>query len=58
MDSTPSNRIAVIARQLCASDERPAPGGGQGTLTVLDNRSGKKYTVRTMNIKSVGHQIG
>jgi citrate synthase len=24
---------------------RPAPGGGPGTLTVLDNRTGKRYTV-------------
>jgi len=24
---------------------RPAPGGGKGTLTVVDNRSGKRYTV-------------
>ncbi|GFH18987.1 citrate synthase [Haematococcus lacustris] len=29
-----------------AEDEnRPAPGGGRGTLTVVDNRSGKKYTI-------------
>ena len=26
-------------------ETRPAPGGGRGTLTVLDNRTGKKYTV-------------
>jgi len=26
-------------------DVRPAPGGGKGTLTILDNRTGKKYTV-------------
>jgi hypothetical protein len=25
---------------------RPAPGGGKGTLTIVDNRTGKKYTVR------------
>jgi hypothetical protein len=29
-------------------DVRPAPGGGPGTLTVLDNRTGKKYTVRVV----------
>jgi citrate synthase len=38
-----------LARQdtAAAADEsvRPAPGGGKGTLTVLDNRTGKKYTV-------------
>jgi hypothetical protein len=38
-----------LARQDTAvvADEsvRPAPGGGKGTLTVLDNRTGKKYTV-------------
>lgn len=29
-----------------ADDEvRPAPGGGKGTLTVIDHRTGKKYTV-------------
>ena len=27
-------------------ESRPAPGGGRGTLTVVDNRTGKKYTVR------------
>jgi hypothetical protein len=40
---------AVITRvDTKAEDEesRPAPAGGRGTLTVLDNRSGKKYTVR------------
>jgi citrate synthase len=26
-------------------ESRPAPGGGRGTLTVVDNRTGKKYTV-------------
>ncbi len=26
------------------SETRPAPGGGRGTLNVLDSRSGKKYT--------------
>jgi citrate synthase len=38
-----------LARQdtAAAADDsvRPAPGGGKGTLTVLDNRTGKKYTV-------------
>jgi citrate synthase len=40
---------SCLARQdtAAAADEsvRPAPGGGKGTLTVLDNRTGKKYTV-------------
>ena len=55
--SSASSRLAVLARQLTSADElkrndtlaeetRPAPGGGRGTLTVLDNRTGKKYTVR------------
>lgn len=51
-------RLSVLSRQLAdssiarqgtkADDEsvRPAPGGGRGTLTVIDNRTGKKYTVR------------
>mmetsp|Transcript_34533 Transcript_34533/g.87293 ORF Transcript_34533/g.87293 Transcript_34533/m.87293 type:complete len:513 (-) Transcript_34533:781-2319(-) len=36
-----------VARNSTAAEEevRPAPGGGRGTLTVLDNRSGKKYTL-------------
>ena len=25
--------------------ERPAPGGGPGTLSVTDNRTGKKYEI-------------
>lgn len=39
---------AMLQRQETRADEdvRPAPGGGPGTLTVLDNRTGKKYTVR------------
>lgn len=27
------------------SKERPAPGGGPGTLSVTDNRTGKKYEI-------------
>ena len=36
-----------LSRQLTRAndDVRPAPGGGKGTLTILDNRTGKKYTV-------------
>ncbi|KAK9841538.1 hypothetical protein WJX74_007460 [Apatococcus lobatus] len=26
--------------------ERPAPGGGSGTLSVVDNRTGKKYEIK------------
>lgn len=40
--------LSVISRaNTKAEDEeaRAAPGGGRGTLTVLDNRTGKKYTV-------------
>jgi hypothetical protein len=32
---------------LAKYNSRPAPGGGKGTLTVIDNRTGKKYTVRS-----------
>eukprot|EP00199_Chlamydomonas_sp_CCMP681_P000765 CAMPEP_0119106864 /NCGR_PEP_ID=MMETSP1180-20130426/6568_1 /TAXON_ID=3052 ORGANISM="Chlamydomonas cf sp, Strain CCMP681" /NCGR_SAMPLE_ID=MMETSP1180 /ASSEMBLY_ACC=CAM_ASM_000741 /LENGTH=503 /DNA_ID=CAMNT_0007092261 /DNA_START=121 /DNA_END=1632 /DNA_ORIENTATION=+ len=51
------SRLDVISRQLeqqhlvmvptSATDDdvRPAPGGGRGTLTVLDNRTGKRYTI-------------
>lgn len=37
----------VLERQgtSAAVEERPAPGGGRGTLTVVDNRTGKKYTI-------------
>lgn len=53
-----AGRLAVLSRQLANSpaaerndtaaeeETRPAPGGGRGTLTVVDNRTGKKYTVR------------
>ena len=38
--------IAAQATRGAGEDEvRPAPGGGKGSLTVLDNRTGKKYTV-------------
>ena len=30
------------------SVERPAPGGGPGTLTIVDNRTGKKYEVKVL----------
>jgi hypothetical protein len=41
---------ATLQRQETRADEdvRPAPGGGPGTLTVLDNRTGKKYTVSAL----------
>jgi len=41
----------TLQRQETRADEdvRPAPGGGPGTLTVLDNRTGKKYTVSCLN---------
>jgi len=52
-------RLQVLAQQVLAMQEtaattsavgddsvRPAPGGGKGTLTIVDNRTGKKYTVR------------
>lgn len=47
-------RLEVLSRQLgadvarnntAAVEERPAPAGGKGTLTVVDNRTGKKYTL-------------
>jgi hypothetical protein len=36
---------AAAAADAEDSAVRPAPGGGTGTLTVLDNRTGKRYTV-------------
>jgi hypothetical protein len=55
-----ASRLQVLAQQLAAAPTsaaeahhqqqddsvRPAPGGGKGTLTIVDNRTGKKYTVR------------
>ncbi|KAI8476900.1 MAG: citrate synthase [Monoraphidium minutum] len=51
-------RLSVLSNHLTAGLEqlrlqetkaddavRPAPGGGRGTLTVVDNRTGKKYTI-------------
>lgn len=35
----------VRANTSSSEDVRPAPGGGKGTLTVIDNRTGKKYTL-------------
>ncbi|CAL5229169.1 g12444 [Coccomyxa viridis] len=29
-----------------AGEQRPAPGGGPGTLTIVDNRTGKKYDIK------------
>ena len=45
-----------------ASDEkRPTPGGGSGTITIIDNRTGKKYdlkiseggTIRATDLKQI-----
>lgn len=60
--SSAVGRLSVLSQHLAGAEElqlqrqetraagdedvRPAPGGGPGTLTVLDNRTGKKYTVR------------
>lgn len=39
--------VLDLQRQDTKADEevRPAPGGGKGTLTVIDHRTGKKYTI-------------
>ena len=37
--------------------ERPAPGGGAGTLKVTDSRTGKKYEVRVSLSLSLTHNI-
>lgn len=39
------------ATKATADEVRPAPGGGRGTLTVVDSRTGKKYTVSTNSLK-------
>ncbi len=38
----------VVPRGVSAPQprERPTPGGGAGTLTVVDNRTGKKYEIK------------
>jgi len=38
--------VASSAPSASEDEVRPAPGGGKGTLTIVDNRTGKKYTVR------------
>ena len=59
-------RLEVLTRQLVSSslsdanqiardethgeEARPPPGGGKGTLSVVDNRTGKKYTVREVAV--------
>lgn len=44
---TQSVRAGIIPQDTKAtSSERPAPGGGPGTLTIVDNRTGKKYDVK------------
>lgn len=44
LDSTSLDANPASAR-VVPDEERPAPGGGRGTLTVVDNRTGKQYTV-------------
>ncbi len=46
--STTSGGIQAQQTKAAESEVRPAPGGGKGTLTVFDNRTGKKYTVRSV----------
>jgi citrate synthase len=43
--STTSGGIQAQQTKAAESEVRPAPGGGKGTLTVFDNRTGKKYTI-------------
>lgn len=44
LDSTCLDANPASAR-IVPDEERPAPGGGRGTLSVTDNRTGKQYTV-------------
>ncbi len=58
MDSH-AHRLAILARQVTSAgpqlerndteapeEARPAPGGGRGALTVVDQRTGKQYKAR------------
>jgi len=44
-----------------AEEKRPSPGGGAGTITITDNRTGKKYdlkiseggTIRATDLKQI-----
>lgn len=45
----PESSLQRLATK-ASEDVRPAPGGGKGTLTVVDNRTGKKYTVITHSL--------
>lgn len=42
----PGGFLGIEAAPTSASSGRPAPGGGPGTLTITDNRTGKKYDVK------------
>lgn len=44
--SSASTSSSSAAAAVGDDSVRPAPGGGKGTLTIVDNRTGKKYTVR------------
>uniref|UniRef100_A0A061QZK6 Citrate synthase n=1 Tax=Tetraselmis sp. GSL018 TaxID=582737 RepID=A0A061QZK6_9CHLO len=68
---TAVKRLDILSRQLSKPEKslsdienqkaRPAPGGGPGTLTVRDNRTGKEYeveisdhgTVRASDLKKI-----
>ena len=38
--------IEQVHTKAASSFERPAPGGGPGSLTIIDNRTGKKYEIK------------
>ncbi|CAL8464767.1 g4302 [Coccomyxa elongata] len=38
--------IEVVDTKAVSGEKRPAPGGGPGSLTVIDNRTGKKYEIK------------
>lgn len=42
--------IEVVDTKAVSGEHRPAPGGGPGSLTVIDNRTGKKYEIKVQQI--------
>ena len=57
----PSAGVCSQPTRATEDEQRPKPGGGAGTLTVVDNRTGKKYelkiseggTIRATDLKQI-----
>ncbi len=38
--------VEIATTKAVSKEQRPAPGGGPGSLTIIDNRTGKKYDIK------------